>query len=432
MEKNFCIFNFKHLIQFKRFLNLQTAILVLICLSLAVWPYYAFDKISIPVFLIVEVILFISGILCLKNSKLLFICFISTLIVFLIVGELFTRIKYFGVDGLSFSKFRPASYAHPLSSFEYSSKTYTGLKPDSVVMFKGVEFKVNSSGFRGKNYSLIKPKNTYRIALIGASASMGAGVKEEERFSAVIEKELSRHFSRKKIEVINFSIGKNKWPNMLHLFENIALSYDPDCVMILYIHEKSDNIKFRSSGKVKKHNIPLFRLISRPNSNFLRNFFFLARNLNASRVQVFSEIKNHFSFINMGNGATEEMKYRSREKKYNGIKNGLELINNLKGERLTVIYLLHSVKYQKNHFSDNEYNTYLKNKTKKYGIHIIDTHTKEYTKKYSQFKDSELIIYPGDNHPSAIVHKMIGITIYEQLLPLIVNDLNQKLKPATN
>ena len=102
MEKNFCIFNFSHLIQFKRFLNLQIAILVLICLSLAVWPYYAFDKISVPVFLTAEVILFISGFLCWKNFKLFFICFIITFISFLIVGELFTRIKYFG--WLSFAR----------------------------------------------------------------------------------------------------------------------------------------------------------------------------------------------------------------------------------------------------------------------------------------------------------------------------------------
>lgn len=122
------------------------------------------------------------------------------------------------------------------------------------------------------------------------------------------------------------------------------------------------------------------------------------------------------------------MTYRSRKKKHNGIENGLKLIKKLKGERLAIVYLLRSVKSQKNHYSDNEYNTRLKSKSESYGIKIIDT----YTKKYSQFKDSELVLYPGDNHPSAISHKMIGITIYEQLLPMIVNDLNQKLKPVVN
>lgn len=205
------------------------------------------------------------------------------------VGELFTRIKYFGPDGLSFSKFRPAGYAHPLSFFEYSNKTYTGLKPNSVVMFKGVEFRVNSSGFRGENYTLIKPKNAYRIALIGASASMGAGVKEEERFSAVIEKELSRHFSHKKIEVLNFSIGGSKWPNMLHLFENVALNYDPDCVMILYRHRKSGNLDFKSPAKVKKKKSLYSGLYLIQTTIFSKIFFSLPATWMQADVRYFPE-----------------------------------------------------------------------------------------------------------------------------------------------
>jgi len=67
---------------------------------------------------------------------------------------------------------------------------------------------VNSDGFRGRDYSVDKPKGVYRIVVLGDSFTEGLGVNDNETFSYYLEQMLNAlNISGKKFEVLNLAVG---------------------------------------------------------------------------------------------------------------------------------------------------------------------------------------------------------------------------------
>jgi hypothetical protein len=62
----------------------------------------------------------------------------------------------------------------------------------------------NSYGFRERDFTLAKPQGIYRVAVIGDSITYGQGIQEQDRFSNLIEKELTRQNGKRGYEVLNF------------------------------------------------------------------------------------------------------------------------------------------------------------------------------------------------------------------------------------
>lgn len=93
------------------------------------------------------------------------------------------------------------------------------LRPNQRKKFKGSTFTTNSYGLRDREYSLEKPEHTLRIANLGGSIEMGAGVNTDEAFENVVEDELNRTalIGDIKVEILNFAISSN------HLFQNVAM-----------------------------------------------------------------------------------------------------------------------------------------------------------------------------------------------------------------
>jgi D-alanyl-lipoteichoic acid acyltransferase DltB (MBOAT superfamily) len=94
------------------------------------------------------------------------------------------------------------------------------MKPNQEVEFKGGLFTTNSHALRDREYALEKPPNTLRIALLGGSIEMGAGVNTNETYENVIEDELNASGLIAKglrVEILNFAISRN------HLFQNLAM-----------------------------------------------------------------------------------------------------------------------------------------------------------------------------------------------------------------
>ena len=57
------------------------------------------------------------------------------------------------------------------------------LKPGLEALFKGVQIRINSHGFRDRERTLEKPPGTWRIAALGDSVAFGWGVPTEEVFT---------------------------------------------------------------------------------------------------------------------------------------------------------------------------------------------------------------------------------------------------------
>lgn len=93
--------------------------------------------------------------------------------------------------------------------------------------FPQVIVHTNSAGFRGsRDYSLSKPADVIRIAVLGDSFVFGFGVRDEEAFPALLES------SGKQREVLNLGVPGYGIDQIYLSYKEIAKQYRPDIVLI--------------------------------------------------------------------------------------------------------------------------------------------------------------------------------------------------------
>jgi hypothetical protein len=84
------------------------------------------------------------------------------------------------------------------------------MQPNKRVLHKGAMMSTNQWGMRDRPCEKKTPPGTYRIAIMGASHSMGTGVEDDQVFDNVVEDRLNaEHASTdgKRYELLNFSVG---------------------------------------------------------------------------------------------------------------------------------------------------------------------------------------------------------------------------------
>jgi D-alanyl-lipoteichoic acid acyltransferase DltB (MBOAT superfamily) len=85
------------------------------------------------------------------------------------------------------------------------------LMPNKKVLHKGAMMSTNRWGMRDRDCEKQKPAGTYRIALCGASHSMGTGVEDDEVYDNVAEDRLNAERAAAgdstRVEILNFSVG---------------------------------------------------------------------------------------------------------------------------------------------------------------------------------------------------------------------------------
>jgi lysophospholipase L1-like esterase len=96
---------------------------------------------------------------------------------------------------------------------------------------KHYEVRINSQGFRDREYSVTKSADCLRIAIVGDSVTFGVGVDIENTFVKQAER-LLRSRCKKKIEVMNFGASGASTINELELIERKVLLYKPDLIIL--------------------------------------------------------------------------------------------------------------------------------------------------------------------------------------------------------
>jgi hypothetical protein len=84
------------------------------------------------------------------------------------------------------------------------------MQPNKRVLHKGAMLTTNRWGMRDRDCEKRKPAGTRRIALAGASISMGTGVEDDEVYDNVVEDRLNREHAGTdgvRYEILNFSVG---------------------------------------------------------------------------------------------------------------------------------------------------------------------------------------------------------------------------------
>lgn len=123
----------------------------------------------------------------------------------------------------------------PVIGFEYLPG-YTPSADDPAGFSKHNRFPINQSGFRGHDYTLEKPDDTYRIMVLGDSTTVGIGVPELDNiFTQRLEDLLNakgddpRHF-----EVLNMGVGGYHTMQEAETLRTKGLDYNPDLVLMVF------------------------------------------------------------------------------------------------------------------------------------------------------------------------------------------------------
>ena len=115
------------------------------------------------------------------------------------------------------------------------------LLPDVDIMFKNARLRTNRWGMRDQDYALTKPEGTYRVAVLGASYVMGAGVENNETFESIIEERLNAQVDTSNVtqyELLNFSVGGYGLIQQVTVSHEQVFDFEPDA--ILYIAQPGE------------------------------------------------------------------------------------------------------------------------------------------------------------------------------------------------
>jgi lysophospholipase L1-like esterase len=107
------------------------------------------------------------------------------------------------------------------------------LAPRNVrgVLPNGAYYRTNSLGVRGPEYDRPAPPGVFRIVTVGDSVTMGAGVEEEETYSAQLAEMLAARHPGRRFEVINAGLAGLDIVQIVGRLEKVGLPYDPNLVV---------------------------------------------------------------------------------------------------------------------------------------------------------------------------------------------------------
>jgi hypothetical protein len=92
---------------------------------------------------------------------------------------------------------------------------------------------INSFGFRGGEFLIEKPEETYRIFVVGGSTIFAARAPSDHHtIPGFLQSNLEEHFPNKDIEVINAGIAALTSTDELNLVQNKIIQLEPDLIII--------------------------------------------------------------------------------------------------------------------------------------------------------------------------------------------------------
>jgi hypothetical protein len=110
--------------------------------------------------------------------------------------------------------------------------------------FRSGAVQLNGAGFRERAFSAVKPAGAYRIAVVGDSFTWGNGVRQQDRYSDLLQARLPEH-----IEVLNFGTAGANTPEHRTLIEHLLADVHPDFVLLQwYVNDVEDD---DSAGRPK-------------------------------------------------------------------------------------------------------------------------------------------------------------------------------------
>ncbi len=133
------------------------------------------------------------------------------------------------------------------------------LLPSRRVVWNGHTFSTNRWGMRDDDYTLEKPPDTLRIALLGPSHVMGNGVSDGQTFEALVETRLNREFRAgryRRVEILNFGVDGYSLSQQVAILEDRVLDFSPDIVIATH-YQSNRSMTERYLLKLLSRGIPV-------------------------------------------------------------------------------------------------------------------------------------------------------------------------------
>lgn len=106
--------------------------------------------------------------------------------------------------------------------------------PSISTVIAGAPITSNHLGLRDREYEKVKPVNTYRIILLGASNDMGFGVKDNQTYENVVEDSLNRQLADarySRYEILNLSVAAHSVLQRLLRLEQDGFDLQPNAAI---------------------------------------------------------------------------------------------------------------------------------------------------------------------------------------------------------
>jgi len=300
---------------------------------------------------------------------------------FALLMEQTVRFYLFGTDSLSYQKMKSVGsmgYTGYLKASDLPGVIYE-FKPSIESYFKLDDFSTNSQGLRDKEYTTEKPDNTFRVAVIGGSFTVPAGVEIDDAFHSILEKRLNEENSDLNYEFINFGVSGYRINNKIATLKHKALKYSPDLILFVL-----DGSQFTENEEKEFKEKPV-------KNQFLQSF-------------TYKLISKNKLFKNVDDGDQEFLEeHRTGLAKLNQTLNELSMISKKSRIPICIVVLDHN-------YTHLELSEEIKNLVKKYNLYYSNT--------IPRFKDTdlnEMVIYQIDIHPNSRANKIFADAIYDDL-----------------
>src|SRR5438034_8442162 len=109
------------------------------------------------------------------------------------------------------------------------------LVPSMSTVLGGAPCTSNSLGMRDREYDKLKPVNTYRIVLLGASNDMGIGVKDDQTYENLVENRLNSRMPDARYshyEILNLSVAADSVLQRVLRLEQEGFQFQPDAAIL--------------------------------------------------------------------------------------------------------------------------------------------------------------------------------------------------------
>lgn len=176
-----------------------------------------------------------------------FLGVILSCVVFFIIFELSLRVVYHNSMDFDLEMWK---YARELKREAGTPEIGHEHVPNASSFLMGAQMTINEHGLRDEPLPLVKPDNELRILMLGDSLTVGWGVDVQDTTSNILESELSRTFTDKKVQVINTGVGNYNTSMEVGYFLQRGYKFQPDLVVLNYFINDAEPTPKRKSHSV--------------------------------------------------------------------------------------------------------------------------------------------------------------------------------------